>query len=26
LAYMLGKAILVWRAILKGTKHEEKDL
>ena len=26
LAYMLGKAILVWRAILKGTKHEEKNL
>jgi len=26
LAYMLGKAILVWRAILKGTKHDEKDL
>lgn len=26
LAYMLGKATLVWKAILKGTKHEEKDL
>ncbi len=26
LAYMGGKAVLVWRAIIKGEDHDEKDL